>query len=199
VVDYIKELKQVLQSLEAKKQRKICNEVFSPKPSPSTRLLPHSPIKPLSPTLVLPISPRTPLPERPYNYNIYPSYMIPNKLILSAQASYLFPGNANNGSGLEICMASSPQLAMADVTVEFSGPNVLLKTISQWVPGQVLKIVAALEKLSLEILHASISIVNGTLLNSFTIKVNVMYQFLFARASLYVKTSKGTNTCETIP
>jgi transcription factor SPEECHLESS len=153
-VDYIKELQQVLQSLEAKKQRKFCTEVLSPMPAPSPCLLPHSPIKPLpfSPKLGLPISPRTPLPESPYNCNTYLSY-ISNKLMLPAQVS--------------------PQLATADVTVEFLGPNVLLTTISQWIPGQVLKIVAALENLSLEILHASISIVDGTLLNSFTIKVQM--------------------------
>ncbi|PQQ04187.1 transcription factor SPEECHLESS [Prunus yedoensis var. nudiflora] len=74
VVDYINELQQVLQSLEAKKQRKAYSEVLSsprlassprpPGPSPPV-LSPRKP--PLSPRLSLPpISPRTPQPTSPY-------------------------------------------------------------------------------------------------------------------------------------
>lgn len=61
VVDYINELQQVLQSLEAKKQRKVYCEVLSPRLVSSPRPSPLSPRKPpLSPRLNLPISPRTP-------------------------------------------------------------------------------------------------------------------------------------------
>ncbi|KAJ4808383.1 basic helix-loop-helix (bHLH) DNA-binding superfamily protein [Rhynchospora pubera] len=152
VVDYIKELQQVLESLEAKKQRKLCSEVLSPIQASSPHLL-HSPKPPFSPKLGLPISPRTPLPESPYKCNALQSQIL-DKIVLPTQA-----------------MSSTTALAMADVTVEFAGPNVLLKTISRHIPGQMLKIVAALDNLSLEILQANISIVNGTMLNSFTIKV----------------------------
>ncbi|KAE8682351.1 Detected protein of unknown function [Hibiscus syriacus] len=63
VVDNINELQQVLQSLEAKKQRKVINEVLSPRVVSSPRPSPLSPRKPpLSPRLNLPISPRTPQP-----------------------------------------------------------------------------------------------------------------------------------------
>ncbi|KAF3320086.1 transcription factor SPEECHLESS [Carex littledalei] len=174
VVDYIKELQQVLQSLQAKKQRKLCSEVLSPIQASSPRLLPHSPPKPppFSPKLGLPISPRTPLPESPYKRNTSGSY-ISNKIVFPSQATYLSLEKSNNGCGHDFGIVSSTARAMADVTVEFSGPNVVLKTISQQIPGQVLKIVAALENLSLEILHASINIVDGILLNSFTIKIGI--------------------------
>lgn len=196
MVDYIKELQQVLQSLEAKKQRKLCGDVLSPRPASTPRLPPYSPIKPLpfSPKLGFPISPRTPLPESPYKCNTSASY-ISNKLMLPAQTAYPFSENGNNnGTGLELSTASSTAPAMADVTVEFSGPNVLLKTISQRIPGQVLKIIAALEKLSLEILHASVSTVDSTLLNSFTIKVNITLLFLLVRVPYYMNLKQNVKT-----
>ncbi|URE28842.1 Helix-loop-helix DNA-binding domain [Musa troglodytarum] len=123
VVDYIKELQQVLQSLEAKKQRKVYSEVLSPRPLSSPRPSPLSPRPP-------PLSPR----------------------IISE-------------------LAANSKSPVADVEVKFSGPNVILKTASHRIPGQVLKIIAALEGLALEILHVSISTTDDTMLNSFTIKV----------------------------
>ncbi|KAF7816724.1 transcription factor SPEECHLESS-like [Senna tora] len=72
VVDYINELQQVLQSLEAKKQRKVYSEVLSPRlvssPRPSSAPSPRKP--PVSPRLSLPISPRTPQPGSPYKPRI---------------------------------------------------------------------------------------------------------------------------------
>lgn len=192
-------MQQVLQSLEAKKQRKLCSEVLSPIPASSPHLLPLTPKpSPFSPKLGLPISPRTPLPESPYKRSISRSY-VSNKTVLPSQAIYLSVENSNNGSGLDqIGILSSTAHAMADVTVEFSGPNVVLKTISQQIPGQVLKIVAALESLSLEILHASISIVDGTLLNSFTIKVIILHfcpylQELFITRTVKQNVKTSTN------
>lgn len=205
-MDYIKEMQQVLQSLEAKKQRKLCSEVLSPIPASSPHLLPLTPKpSPFSPKLGLPISlARTPLPESPYKRSISRSY-VSNKTVLPSQVIYLSVEKSNNGSGLhQIGILSSTAHAMADVTVEFSGPNVVLKTISQQIPGQVLKIVAALESLSLEILHASISIVDGTLLNSFTIKVIVLHfcsylQELFITRTVKQNVKTSTNKKLRIP
>jgi transcription factor SPEECHLESS len=59
------------------------------------------------------------------------------------------------------------------VKVEFAGPNLVLKTVSRRAPGQALKIIAALESLSLEILHVSVSTVDDTMVHSFTIKVYI--------------------------
>ncbi|URE28839.1 Helix-loop-helix DNA-binding domain [Musa troglodytarum] len=120
VVDYIKELQQVLQSLEAKKQRKVYSEVLSPRPLSSPRPSPES--------------------SSPF---------------LSSISE----------------LAANSKSPVADVEVKFSGPNVILKTASHRIPGQVLKIIAALEGLALEILHVSISTTDDTMLNSFTIKV----------------------------
>ncbi|KAF8110544.1 hypothetical protein N665_0082s0014 [Sinapis alba] len=157
VVEYISELQQVLQSLEAKKQRKTYAEVLSPRLVPSPRPSPPvlSPRKPpLSPRinhlqihhhLLPPISPRTPQPTSPYRAH-------PPQLPLI------------------------PQPPLRSYSSLFSGANVLLKTVSHKIPGQVMKIIAALEDLALEILQVNINSVDETMLNSFTIKIGIECQ-----------------------
>ncbi|XP_047963314.1 transcription factor SPEECHLESS-like [Salvia hispanica] len=150
VVDYINELQQVLQSLEAKKQRKAAyNEVLSPRPSP--------------------LSPRTPQPSSPYKPWMHP---LPSPVDPS-------PCNSSTSSTINDAvneLVATSKSPVAQVEVKFSGPNLLLKTMSHRLPGQVLKIISALEELALEILHVSISTVDETMLNSFTIKIGIQCQ-----------------------
>ncbi|CAD5164882.1 unnamed protein product [Musa acuminata subsp. malaccensis] len=134
VVDYIKELQQVLQSLEAKKQRKVYSEVLSPRPLPY-------------------------MPKMQQNY-------VSPTLASSHESSSPFFSSISE-------LAANSKSPVADVEVKFSGPNVILKTASHRIPGQVLKIIAALEGLALEILHVSISTTDDTMLNSFTIKIGI--------------------------
>lgn len=175
VVDYITELQHLLQALEAKKQRKVYNEVLSPRivSSPrvisSPRLSPQvlSPRKPpLSPRINLPISPRTPQPSSPYR----PRINIP-----STMATPIDLSPSSSSSSINDCfsneLVANSRSPMAEVEVKFSGPNLLLKTVSPRIPGQVVKIISTLEELSLEILHINIITVEDTMLNSFTIKV----------------------------
>ncbi|RRT84946.1 hypothetical protein B296_00006886 [Ensete ventricosum] len=168
VVEYIKELQQVLQSLEAKKQRKAFGEVLSPRPASSPRpcstLSPRPP--PLSPRMALPISPKTPQPRSPYGPRMQRSYLSPT-LVSSHESSS--PSLDSSSSEL-VANSKSP---VPDVEVKFSGPNVILRTVSHRIPGQALKIVAALEALALEILRVSITTADDTMLNSFTIKVHL--------------------------
>ncbi|KAK6794588.1 hypothetical protein RDI58_008041 [Solanum bulbocastanum] len=173
VVDYINELQQVLQSLEAKKQRKVYSEVLSPRVLPpqlvpiSPRLITPSPLSPrkppLSPRMNLPISPRTPQPTSPYKPN--------NNANKPLEPSPTTSSNSSIDSHVNNELAANSKSAIADVEVKFSGANVILKTVSPRIPGQAVKIIAALEQLALEILHVSISTIDGTMLNSFTIKV----------------------------
>ncbi|XP_057774257.1 transcription factor SPEECHLESS-like isoform X2 [Salvia miltiorrhiza] len=158
VVDYINELQQVLQSLEAKKQRKAAyNEVVV---SPGPRIV-------SSPRL----SPRTPQPQpsSPYNYKPWslPSPVDPSPSNSSTSSSI------NDAVNELVATSKSP---IAQVEVKFSGPNLLLKTASHRIPGQVLKIISALEQLALEILHVSISTLDHAMLNSFTIKIGIQCQ-----------------------
>ncbi|ESW09561.1 hypothetical protein PHAVU_009G137400 [Phaseolus vulgaris] len=179
VVDYINELQQVLQALEAKKQRKVYSEVLSPRLVSSPRPSPLSPRKPpLSPRLNLPISPRTPQPGSPYRPRLQQGY---NNMISPTMSNSLDPSptssaNSSINDNINELVANSKS-ATADVEVKFSGPHVLLKTVSQRIPGQALKIITALEDLALEILHVNINCAaDDTMLNSFTIKIGIECQ-----------------------
>ncbi|XP_010671516.2 transcription factor SPEECHLESS [Beta vulgaris subsp. vulgaris] len=174
VVDYINELQQLLQSLEAKKQRKVYSDVLSPRvissPRPSPQVL--SPRKPpLSPRLNLPISPRTPQPSSPYRPRlISPTMSTPIDLSPTPSSS---SSSLNDSANELVANSRSP---VAEVEVKFSGPNLLLKTVSPRIPGQVVKIISTLEDLSLEILDINIITMEDTMLNSFTIKIGIECQ-----------------------
>ncbi|RDX76196.1 Transcription factor SPEECHLESS, partial [Mucuna pruriens] len=171
VVDYINELQQVLQCLEAKKQRKVHNDVLSPRLVSSPRPSPLSPRKPpLSPRINLPISPRTPQPCSPYKPRLQQGYLSPT--IANSPTS---SASSSINDNINELVANSKSL-IADVEVKFSGPHVLLKTLSPPIPGQALRIISALEDLALEILHVNISTADETMLNSFTIKIGIECQ-----------------------
>ncbi|KAE9608900.1 putative transcription factor bHLH family [Lupinus albus] len=175
VVDYINELQQVLQALEAKKQRKVYTDVLSPRlVSSSPRPSPLSPRRPpLSPRLNLPISPRTPQPGSPYKPRLQPTgYTISQTISNSLEPSPTSSANSSINDNINELVANSKS-PIADVEVKFSGPHLLLKTVSQRIPGQALKIMLALEEIALEILHVNISTADETMLNSFTIKVQI--------------------------
>lgn len=123
VIEFIKELHQVLQSLESKKRRKS----LSPSPSPSPRPILLQPIPQLDSTFGL-----------------------------------------ENVKELGAC-CNSP---VADIEAKISGSNVLLKVISRPIPGQIMRIISVLERLSFEVLHLNISSMEDTVLYSFVIKVN---------------------------
>ncbi|KZV32837.1 DNA binding protein [Dorcoceras hygrometricum] len=173
VVNYINELQQVLRSLEAKKQRKAYNEVLSPRPSP---LSPRKP--PLSPRLGLPISPRTPQSNSPYKPLLHSNqsyYLNSPSLPSPVDRSPCNSSTSSINDSVNELVASSKS-AVAEVEVKFSGPNLLLSTMSLRIPGQVVKIISALEELALEILKVSITTVDETVLNSFTIKIGIECQ-----------------------
>ncbi|CAL1409729.1 unnamed protein product [Linum trigynum] len=202
VVDYISELQQILQSLEAKKQRKVIySEVLSPRiVANSPRPSPLSPRKPpISPRIInsnlQPISPRTPQPTSPYKPRPPPSLLISSSTTnvhnnynnssaasvvepsptTSSSSSNLMAGDglvSNNGNEL----VANSKSRIADVEVKFAGPNLVLKTVSPRIPGQAVKIISALEDLALEILHVNLNTVDETMLNSFTIKIGIECQ-----------------------
>ncbi|GLU21222.1 hypothetical protein SLE2022_373720 [Rubroshorea leprosula] len=183
VVDYITELQQVLQSLEAKKQRKVYSEVLSPRfvssPSVPSPLSPRKP--PVSPRMNLPISPRTPQPGGPYRSMLHrQGYISPTAMGggTSLEPSPTSSSTASSSSSVDTFneLVANSKSAVAGVEVKFSGANVLLETVSPRIPGQALKIISALEDLSLEIIDVSISTIDETMFNSFTIKIGIECQ-----------------------
>ncbi|XP_071687133.1 transcription factor SPEECHLESS-like [Rutidosis leptorrhynchoides] len=181
VINYITELQQVLQSLEAKKQRKVYSDVLSPKNISSPRTLPLSPrIPPLSPRPSLPISPRTPQSVSPYKHRLpsATSYLSSSSMANTTPSS---PCNSTSNSGTINELFATSKSSVADVEVKFSGPNLVLKMVSPRLPCQATKIMSVLEDLSLEILQATINTVDETMVNTFTIKVNTNIYLNFIR------------------
>ncbi|KAL5212726.1 hypothetical protein ABZP36_023573 [Zizania latifolia] len=211
VVDYIKELQQVLRSLEAKKNRKAYADQVLVSPR-----LPVKSTPPISPRMAaaVPISPRTPTrPGSPYKTGAVGVSARPlhPAAATSAYSYSMSPAMTPTSSSStttqyshhELSLSPQPQappflptldslvtelaaraacrlsagaaggLLAPDVKVEFAGANLVLKTVSHRAPGQAIKIIAALESLSLEILHVSISTVDDITVLSFTIKIGI--------------------------
>lgn len=131
VIEFIKELHQVLQSLESKKQRKS----LSPSPGPSPR--------PVALQLNTSTSSSSSQPDIPFGLDNFKE------------------------------LAASCNSSVADVEAKISGSNVILRIISRRIPGQILKVINVLEKLSFEVLHLNISSMEETVLYSFVIKVRI--------------------------
>ncbi|KAJ0542112.1 putative transcription factor bHLH family [Helianthus annuus] len=158
VVDYITESQRVLQSLEAKKRRKVYREQVTHHWIDSS---PRRPRPPLSPRPSVPISPRTPQPTNTYRSTFPPLFIAP-----SPANSFIRLDNSNK-------LMANLRSPIAEVEVKFAGGNLLVKTCSNRIPGQTTKVIAVLENLSLEVLHVDISVVDETMVNSFTIKIGV--------------------------
>ncbi|KAJ0525727.1 putative transcription factor bHLH family [Helianthus annuus] len=163
VVDYITESQRVLQSLEAKKRRKVYREQVTHHWIDSS---PRRPRPPLSPRPSVPISPRTPQPTNTYRPATFPPLFIAP----SPANSFIRLDNSNE-------LMTNLRSPIAEVEVKFAGGNLLVKTCSNRIPGQTTKVIAVLENLSLEVLHVDISVVDETMVNSFTIKVSQTYKF----------------------
>ncbi|CAN0902918.1 Transcription factor SPEECHLESS [Linum grandiflorum] len=172
VVEYIKELQQVLQSLEAKKQRKAYTEVLlSPRLIPSPRPIHLPPISPPTPQ-----TPNTPfkhittslLQQQQQQQQHHHHHQMFTVLTAATSNNY-----SSDGDNTIHELVAKSRSSVADVEVKFSGANLVVKTVSYKIPGQVVKIISALEDMCLEILHVSINGVDDTMHNSFTIKVRI--------------------------
>ncbi|KAM0948823.1 putative transcription factor bHLH family [Dioscorea sansibarensis] len=147
-IEFIKELHQVLQSLEANKRRK------SISPSPTT------PIS--SKPLLL-------LPPPPQHMGLSLPLDSPHSIDTLKE------------------LGASCNSPVADVEAKISGSNVLLRTLSKRIPGQVIKIITVLEKLDFEILHLNISSMEDTVLYSFVIKIGLECQLSVEELALEVQ------------
>lgn len=90
---------------------------------------------------------------------------------------------------LEAC-CNSP---FADVEAKISGSNVILKTISKRIPGQIVNIIEVFEGLALEITHLNISSMDNFVLYSFVLKVKLDVVLMSLLTNNLVLTNKQTN------
>lgn len=88
-------------------------------------------------------------------------------------------------------LGASCNSSVADVEVKISGPNVILRVISQRIPGQVSRIITVLESFSFEVLHLNISSMEETVLYQFVVKVNHTTTIMH----FYLDTSHQTLIC----
>ncbi|KAM7259925.1 hypothetical protein ACFE04_015666 [Oxalis oulophora] len=157
VIDFIKELHQVLQSLESKKRR------LSLSPSPGSIPSPNN----------LQLS--TPRPTTTTTHHQQ----------LAADHSRPFGGEIGGYKEL----GASCNSPVADVEARISGSNVMLKVISRRIPGQIVKIVTVLERLSFEVLHLNVSSMEDTVLYSFVIKIGLECQLSVEELAIEVQQS----------
>ncbi|KAL9161524.1 hypothetical protein ABFS82_07G026600 [Erythranthe guttata] len=156
VIEFIKELHQVVQSLESKKRRR---KSLSPSPRPS-------PITPIRQLFQI-ISPQL---NSPYEISMHDN-------------------SSNNSDNTFKELGACCNSPAADVEAKISGSNVLLRTISKKIPGQIVRVIGVLEKLSFEILHLNISTIEDTVLYSFVIKIGLECQVSVEELALEVQQS----------
>ncbi|CAO2205154.1 unnamed protein product [Urochloa humidicola] len=146
-IDFIRELQQVLDSLEARKKRRGSgggSHGFSSSPTPSPR------------SIIIPLSSASGTSS-------------------SAGSSTPSPPVAGNKLAVKE-LAACCNSAVADVEARISGANVLLRTLSRRAPGQASRMVDLLEALHLEVLHLNISTMEDTVLHSFVLKIGLECQ-----------------------
>ncbi|GMP77877.1 hypothetical protein CsSME_00034006 [Camellia sinensis var. sinensis] len=103
-----------------------------------------------------------PQPQPP----LYPPVSIPNDQLKLMEFE----------SGLQEEIAESKS-CLADVEVKMLGFDAMIKILSRRRPGQLIKTIAALEDLQLNILHTNITTIEQTVLYSFNVKVGSEARF----------------------
>lgn len=167
-IEFIKELQQVLESLEARKKRRssgggggfMMSSSPSPTPSPRSHLLSSGSGSGSASSAA---SSTTPSP--------------PTARVMIKE--------------LAACCNS----AVADVEAKISGSNVLLRTLSRRIPGQAVRMIAVLEGLHLEVLHLNISTMEDTVLHSFVLKVYIMHASLAGNLLIIIDSSSLHRSC----
>ncbi|KAI3835130.1 hypothetical protein MKX03_019756 [Papaver bracteatum] len=148
VIEFVKELHQILQSLESKKRRKSLSSSPGPSPRSTLQLITPPPVSPL------PLPPDSSSPFSTAGFH-------------DDQHNNIVVRDDNQLAG------ASCNSSVADVEAKISGSNVILRTVSRRIPGQVVKLIEILEKHSFEILHLNISSMEDTVLHSFVIKIGL--------------------------
>ncbi|RZC68802.1 hypothetical protein C5167_031972 [Papaver somniferum] len=144
-IEFVRELEQLLQCLESQKRRRLYGDnatTLAPSTTTAQQLPP-------------PMFPQLPLSS---NDQI-------NKL-----ATATIDVEQMGGGQLHEDTAENKS-CLADVEVKLLGMDAMVKILSRRRPGQLLKTIAALEDLELDILHTNVTTIEQTVLYSFNVKV----------------------------
>lgn len=144
-IEFVRELEQLLQCLESQKRRRIYGDA-PPPPPPPPRPIGDS-ANPMQQTQVPPPPPPFFNPDDPL------------KLVSEYENGLIREETAESKSSL------------ADVEVRVLGFDAMIKILCRRSPGQLIKTIAALEDLELNILHTNITTIEQTVLYSFNVKV----------------------------
>ncbi|KAL6971073.1 hypothetical protein U1Q18_030755 [Sarracenia purpurea var. burkii] len=146
-IEFVRELEQLLQCLESQKRRRLYGD--PPRPMDDSSSLAAIPQPPQPPPFFPPVA--VPLPVLPNDHL--------NKVVDFESGGVLREETAESKSSL------------ADVEVKVLGFDAMIKILSRRRPGQLIKTIAALEDLQLNILHTNITTIEQTVLYSFNVKV----------------------------
>ena len=141
-IEFVRELEQLLQCLESQKRRRLYGD---PPPPPRPVVAGDSSSLAIQ------------QPQLPPFFSPVP---IPNDQLRVLDFE----------TGLREEMAESKS-CLADVEVKMLGFDAMIKILSRRRPGQLIKAIAALEDLQLNILHTNITTIEQTVLYSFNVKV----------------------------
>ncbi|KAI3980343.1 hypothetical protein MKX01_003882 [Papaver californicum] len=155
-IEFVRELEQLLQCLESQKRRRIYGDN-------STTL--SSSLAPPGETAPPPIFPTPTMPPLSSNDQM-------NKLAMTTPIDIEQPG----GGQLHEDTAENKS-CLADVEVKLLGMDAMVKILSRRRPGQLLKTIAALEDLELDILHTNVTTIEQTVLYAFNVKIGSETRF----------------------
>ncbi|CAN6447790.1 unnamed protein product [Victoria cruziana] len=148
-IEFVRELEQLLQCLESQKRRRMLGgDILSRPPLES------------SPPMGMPSPLPLPPPPPPLPPPFYPGLPLPGDQLKIPDYE----------TGLREEMAENKS-CLADVEVKLLGFDAMIKILSRRRPGQLLRTIAALEDLQLNILHTNITTIEQTVLYSFNVKI----------------------------
>ncbi|CAI9117775.1 OLC1v1019258C1 [Oldenlandia corymbosa var. corymbosa] len=158
-IEFVRELEQLLQCLESQKRRRLYGDGSRPIGDVVSSSSPGFPIhqQPNQPPFFPAMTP-APLP--------LPLPLPPNDQM---KLDEFEPGIQEETAESKSCLA--------DVEVKLLGYDAVIKVLSRRRPGQLIKAIAALEDMQLNILHTNITTIEQTVLYSFNVKVGSEARF----------------------
>ncbi|XP_020112021.1 transcription factor FAMA [Ananas comosus] len=147
-IEFVRELEQLLQCLESQKRRRLYGSAEAPRTVMDAAAL-------------VPVQ-HQPLQQQQQQQQQQPFYPFPDD---NVKILDLDPTGA-----LREEMAENKS-CLADIEVRLLGFDAMIKILSRRRPGQLLKIIAALEDLQFSILHTNITTIEQTVLYSFNVKI----------------------------